>query len=595
MEKEIVSSIVSDNLPDFVKEDYQLFHKFAEYYYKFLDQQANGTLPGPSNALRNSLLYQDIDYTIDEFVKNIKDEYAINIPENLLADKPTLYKNIKDYYLTRGSQKSFEFIFSLLSGEAVQISYPSENILRASDGKWVLDKTIKVTRDSGNIFDLKSTLITGMTSGAQAIVENVLLFVPDYPTVVGTAWGVSTATYDQSFSVATQDTSPQDLFFKPDGTKMYVIGNTNDSIYEYNLSTAWDISTANYIQLKSVSPQEISPGGIFFSPDGTKMYIIGVNDDEVNEYTLSTAWDISTASFVQVFSVAAQELSSNGLFFKQTGTKMYVIGNFGDSIYEYDLSTAWNVSTASFVQSFSVAGQEDDPRGIFFKPDGTKMYVIGVSGDDVNEYNLSTAWDISTASYFQAFSVSGQETVPSGIFFKPDGTKMYVIGDTGNDVNEYTLSTTTFEPITYELFLNNQTLTGTFIDGESIKDTNENAIGIVTSTLTTYPGYYRNVDGQLSENIKLQDSKFYQAYSYVIKTGQSIETWRDIVKQNIHPAGLSLFGEVSVQEFIDFQIDDTQLGSTILIGAGGVNWANNSAATVSWLNNYNNQVLWVTG
>jgi hypothetical protein len=56
------------------------------------------------------------------------------------------------------------------------------------------------------------------------------------------------------------------------------------------------------------------------------------------------------------------------------------------------------------------------------------MYVIGSSGDDVNEYDLSTAWDISTASYLQNFSVGAQETTPSGIFFKPDGTKMYVIG-----------------------------------------------------------------------------------------------------------------------------------------------------------------------
>jgi DNA-binding beta-propeller fold protein YncE len=116
---------------------------------------------------------------------------------------------------------------------------------------------------------------------------------------------------------------------------------------------------------------------------------------------------------------------------------MYVIGATGDDVNEYDLSTAWDISSASYLQNFSVAAQETTPQGIFFNPDGTKMYVIGATGDDVNEYDLSTAWDISSASYLQNFSVYAQETSPSGIFFKPDGTKMYVIGFTGDAVWQY--------------------------------------------------------------------------------------------------------------------------------------------------------------
>jgi sugar lactone lactonase YvrE len=92
-----------------------------------------------------------------------------------------------------------------------------------------------------------------------------------------------------------------------------------------------------------------------------------------------------------------------GLFFKPDGTKMYVIGTVGDDVNEYDLSTAWDITTASYLQNFSVAAQEINPTSIFFKPDGTKMYVVGSVGDDVNEYDLSTAWDVSTASYLQNF------------------------------------------------------------------------------------------------------------------------------------------------------------------------------------------------
>ena len=65
------------------------------------------------------------------------------------------------------------------------------------------------------------------------------------------------------------------------------------------------------------------------------------------------------------------------------------------------------------------------------------MYIVGGGGVDINEYDLSTPWDVSTAVYLQLFSVATQETEPRCLFFKPDGSKMYVMGATGDDVNEY--------------------------------------------------------------------------------------------------------------------------------------------------------------
>jgi hypothetical protein len=261
---------------------------------------------------------------------------------------------------------------------------------------------------------------------------------------LSTAWDISTASYVQSFSVAAQETFPRNLFFKSDGTKMYIIGETGNDVNEYSLSTAWDISTASYVQNFSVNAQEGSPRGIFFKSDGTKMFITGTDSDDVFSYDLSSAWDISTASYTypttNYFSVSPQELAPQALFFKSDGTKMYIIGATGDDVNEYSLSSAWDISTASYVQNFWVGSEETNPEGLFFKPDGTKMYIIGTAGDDVNEYSLSSAWDISTASYVQNFSVSLQEISASGLFFKPDGTKMYIIGTTGDDVNEYSLS-----------------------------------------------------------------------------------------------------------------------------------------------------------
>jgi DNA-binding beta-propeller fold protein YncE len=254
---------------------------------------------------------------------------------------------------------------------------------------------------------------------------------------LSTAWDVSTAAFDNPFGtylqIYLQEISPTDLFFKPDGTNLYLIGSAGDDINQYTLSTAWDIGTGIYSQVGSVATQEITPNGLFFKPDGLKMYVTGATGDDINEYNLSTAWSVSTLSFVQTFSIAAQETAPTGLFFKPDGLKMYVIGSTGDSIYEYNLSTAWNVSTLSYLQSFSVAAQDASPQGLFFKPEGTKMYVLGNTGDDVNEYDLSTAWNITTASYVQNYSVASNILIPQGLFFRPDGSRMYIV-DGGNDI-----------------------------------------------------------------------------------------------------------------------------------------------------------------
>ena len=209
---------------------------------------------------------------------------------------------------------------------------------------------------------------------------------------VAGGWDLANAAYNGSpinwFYVGVQETSPLGVFFKPDGTKMYIVGSTYDAVFEYSLSPAWNISTASYVQNFSVAAQETIPHGLLFKPDGTKMYIVGSSGDDVNEYSLSSAWDISTASYVQNFSVASQDANPQDIFFKPDGTTMYIVGTAGDAVYEYSLSSAWDISTASYVQTFSVQAQDTNPSDVFFKPDGTKMYIVGTEGDAVFSYDL---------------------------------------------------------------------------------------------------------------------------------------------------------------------------------------------------------------
>jgi hypothetical protein len=249
------------------------------------------------------------------------------------------------------------------------------------------------------------------------------------------------ASYDSvSFNVSAEEGTVTDVFFSPDGLKMYIVGATGDEVNEYNLSTAWVVSSAVFVINFSVVGQDTAAHGLFFRADGTKMYILGQTNNSVFQYTLSTPWSVATASYDSIsFSVATQETSPTSVSFKPNGLSMYVVGTASDSVNQYTLSTAWNVSTATFLQSFSIAGQEGNSSGLAFTGDGSRMFVSGNTGDDVNVYDLTTPWNISTSASVGAFSVSGQSTNPTGIFIKPDGTKMYIVDSGVDTVFQYTV------------------------------------------------------------------------------------------------------------------------------------------------------------
>ena len=253
---------------------------------------------------------------------------------------------------------------------------------------------------------------------------------------------LANASYDSvSFNVGNQETYPTELTFNDDGSKMYVVGLFTRNIYQYSLSTEFDISTASYDSVSfSVGSQLSLAGGFVFNNDGTKLYATGETQDAVFQYSLSTAYNVGTASYDNVtVSVSSQEGGAAAIEFSTDGTKMYILGWQNDTVFQYTLTTAFDLSTASYAsKSFSVATQESTPMGLRFNPEGTKMYVIGTGQDKVFQYTLSTAFDVSSASYDSiSFSVTSQESVPYAMAFKNDGSKLYVVGDGNNTVHQY--------------------------------------------------------------------------------------------------------------------------------------------------------------
>ena len=241
-------------------------------------------------------------------------------------------------------------------------------------------------------------------------------------------WDISNATYDSIFlDLSGDDDTLWGLFFNPNGTKLFVTTNST-YIRQYSLSIEWDITTAVFDYTSFYYGDNTA--GIFFHPDGIKIYRGWLDSSDISQHSLPTAWDIEISNFENSWSSLSVGYD---IFFNNLGTKIYILDNLS-IIRQYSLSTAWDISTASYDSiSLDISSQGGIPRGIFFKPDGTKLYVA--SGTSIFQYSLSTAWDISTTSYDSIFLVLFFSS--RGIFFKPDGTKIYI---TANDKSIYQYS-----------------------------------------------------------------------------------------------------------------------------------------------------------
>ena len=281
-------------------------------------------------------------------------------------------------------------------------------------------------------------------------------------TFVSSAQAAAAATFNDingdgtGFDVSTQTSAPIGIAFNSDGTKMFLSDKSDDDIDVYTLSTGFNLSTATFSGTSfDVEDQASSPQGIAFNNDGTKMFMIDNSggSDDVNEYTLSVGFDLtSTVNHVDInsdgtgFSVGTQEANPTGIAFNNDGTKMFIIGTTGDEVNVYALSTGFDTSTATFNDingdgtGFDISDQESAPMGVAFNNDGTRMFVVGTAGDDVNEYTLSVGFDLtSTVTFVDSFDVSGEDTNLRTITFNNDGTKMYVVGAADDDINSYTL------------------------------------------------------------------------------------------------------------------------------------------------------------
>ena len=267
------------------------------------------------------------------------------------------------------------------------------------------------------------------------------------------AWNLDRLEFaETNTGVSSQDSDITELFFDDTGTKMYIAGNDSNRIYQYTLSIPWDATTASNVGAFSVTGQDTNVQGLYFRDDGAKMYIAGATTDSIYEYRLATSWMVNTASNVSVKSIASQDSSPRAVEFSKDGLNMYVVGTLTDTIYQYTLSTPWQIETATYSgKNLSVAGQDNFPTAIRFKSNGSKLFMIGQQNDTLFEYTLSINWDISTATFSNSYGL--KTSTPTGLYFKYDGTGMYVSDSGTNSVQSYIFNSFGIVPVESNVYI----------------------------------------------------------------------------------------------------------------------------------------------
>jgi hypothetical protein len=142
-----ISLLVNRQLPEFVREEYPLFQSFLEAYYEFLENKVEDKKNDQTNISRRLQNVSDVDLSLAEFESNFLNTFASFFPKQTSVDKEFLIKNVLPFYLAKGSERSFKFLFRALFNKEINFKRLSENIIRASDGEWIKENKLRIDKD----------------------------------------------------------------------------------------------------------------------------------------------------------------------------------------------------------------------------------------------------------------------------------------------------------------------------------------------------------------------------------------------------------------------------------------------------------------
>ena len=454
MSRTQLSSVVSRQIPEFIREDYPTFVAFVEAYYEFL--QAQGV---------DLSSVKDLDKTLDSFIDQFKKELAHNFP-NIVSDERFLLAHIKDQYLAKGSESSYKLLFRLLFGKKVELSYPGTQMLRASDGRWNQEISVFAHVDFGDPLEIVGKLVDIQT-------ENRLIRV----------------LVDRK----------EDLVGEID--RIVALGG---DIYEFFLDKRFFgvLEAGDRIKFKDTFQATILP-----ATQTPRITQPGKN------FRVGQVFEVISGSGTGALLKVTAVDDNNGIKYAE----FIKFGLGYTSSFAVSLLATNTVNAAVLVSTTASTGRSGSPLA-----EGGTGSIVQTIGD-------------RTAGFEEQGFINSVD---------------YVVVDFVNG---------TYAGSVIREFSQKSANAATNFDDPAIVEVNLGA-------LVRYPGYYTSNAGFLDDSIFIQDSKYYQAFSYVIRLDERLSTYKSAVKTMLHPAGLALFAEFNITNNIDLSIELESLVKSLGVG-----------------------------
>lgn len=465
--------------------------------------------------------YADVDTTLDEFVEEFSVQFLHQLPGKTLADKRKLIKRIKDFNRARGTEKSFRFLFQILFDSDAELYFPKEDLFRTSDNYWYIEQVLRfpVTEETRSMYyGWKNREIIGVQSGATARVEKC--------TIIRTGnleyAELHLSNVDGTFFASTIDPgAPNSVNQLAEEIKIvYPIIPEGDSIEEPSTVTEFE---RPYRLLIGV---EVTNGG--------------------DDYRIGDLVDITGNSLIPAKAIVTSVGSQ--YFTGRTGTPEeggYYEPYFGpDLILTPDNSTFPNpLQTAQWGRHFW----------------GDVNIIL--SEDEIiseNEILLSQS-SSNIDDFYKGFSISLTKGAGSGqtrTIISYDGiNKVAVVNEPWEFLPDITTEYTIFKasgPVKAVKVIDPGL---GFFDVPTVdfspSATGSGATGVaILGAMNTAPGKFLNENSFPSSGKVLQDSYYWQDFSYDIRSGEHFERYKDVAKALLHPAGMQMFGSVHIRTSI---------------------------------------------
>ena len=519
----------------------------------------NDYRPNPVNTVQDLINFRDPDKVISNFLTKFRDEFLKTIPENLAIglDKRNLIKNIKSMYRLKGTQAGHELFFRILFNQISETFYPRTQMLRVSDGQWDTQKVLRAVATIGDTTNLVGREITGMTTGATAIVESIKKFVIANKEVSEFVLNINsmTGTFNIGEEITGTASDTDDFFIKANitgipGTKTI----TNDG----NLYATGDFLT-------------VSGGGV-----GADITISAIGSGSVSEIVIDNAGTGYSVGDKLVFDNTGTEgVNAEGFVSVVNGG---IAGEEGTSaehiLMEDETGRGDQYSGSKIVMEPATNTDLNDITDIFLINQGsgyTSLPKVTITSSGTNANVLANGTEIGrviglkTNELGEGYQNSPSPTIKfrncllltnkSGNFNANDTITGGTSGATGT-LASYDADTN---------LLKVRDLTTNFVLNETITSTSSGTatitrLDIASATIAVVPvadtdGKFLNEDGYISEQtMKVQDSKYYQDFSYVLKVGQSINDWRDSFKKTMHTAGFYFTGQVDLVNRLSLKV-----------------------------------------